>query len=298
MVQGNGFSKDAEMSRPPYIMFEPERRNTAVIFASPHSGRDYPWNFIRSSKLDEKTIRSSEDAFVDRLFEHAPRAGAPLLTTSVPRAYVDLNRGAEELDPVLITGARQKGHNPRISSGLGVIPRVVANGREIHEGKISMAEARQRLDNYYFPYHEKLASLMSENREEFGYSLLFDCHSMPHEALATTAYLKGDLPHIVLGDRFGAACASELMDAVEEAFLSRGLRVSRNLPFAGAHVTQKYGRPTLGHHAVQIEIDRSLYMDEQSLRPNKVFRSFRETLGQVIERLTELGRGELSLAAE
>ena len=286
------------MSRPPYILFEPEQRNSAAIFASPHSGRDYPWHFIRSSKLDEMTIRSSEDAFVDQLFDTAPKSGAPLLTTSVPRAYVDLNRSPDELDPALIEGARQKGHNPRISSGLGVIPRVVANAREIHDGKISMVEARQRLERFYFPYHEKLSSLMSENKENFGYSLLFDCHSMPHEALAAMTYAKDGLPQIVLGDRFGAACASELMEAVEEVFLDQGLRVSRNLPFAGAHVAQKYGRPTLNHHAVQIEIDRSLYMDEQSLTPNKDFASFRETLGRVTARLANLGRGMLRLAAE
>lgn len=286
------------MARPPYLLTMPELRDTAAVFASPHSGREYPWSFIRSSQLDEKSIRSSEDAFVDQLFDMAPEFGAPLLSTAIPRAYVDLNRAADELDPALIAGARQHGRNPRISSGLGVIPRVVANGREIRLGKIGIGEAQQRLEEFYHPYHAKLHALMAEARADFGFALLLDCHSMPHDALVAASNAFKQRPEIVLGDRFGAACAPELMDAIELAFSDAGLRVSRNLPFAGAFVTQNYGHPGQGHHAVQIEIDRALYMDEARIEPSKDFAAFRQVLRGVVAKLADLGRREHRMVAE
>lgn len=276
----------------------PENRDTAAVFASPHSGRNYPWSFIRASQLDEMTIRSSEDAFVDRLFDMAPLYGAPLLSTTIPRAYVDLNRAADEFDPALIFGAQQKGHNPRISSGLGVIPRVVAGGREIRDGKITMGEARNRLRDCYHPYHNQLDTLLTEARSSFGYALLFDCHSMPHDALANTSYAFKKLPEIVLGDRFGATCSPELMEETEAVFKKAGFEVSRNLPFAGAYVVQQYGAPTCRRHAIQIEIDRSLYMDEEKLQPRSDFEEFKKILHGVVTGLTALGRRELRLAAE
>lgn len=286
------------MPRQPFSLTLPEHRDTAVVFASPHSGRDYPWEFIRDSQLDEKTIRSSEDAFVDQLYDTAPDLGAPLLSAVVPRAYVDLNRSADELDPALIYGVRQTGHNPRISSGLGVIPRVVGNGREIRLGKIGMFEAKQRLDTFYHPYHEKLCELMTQAREEFSFALLIDCHSMPRDAVETTSYAYAKKPDIVLGDRFGAACAPELIEAVEAAFTDAGLQVSRNLPFAGAYVVKNYGNPQKGHHAIQVEIDRSLYMDEAKLAPSADFNNFKNVLRGVVARLTEVGRNKLQLAAQ
>lgn len=287
------------MTRLPFRIQMPETRDTAVVFASPHSGSEYPWDFIRESRLDEVTIRSSEDAFVDRLYSAAPDFGAPLLSTDVPRAYVDLNRSAEELDPALISGVRQTGHNPRISSGLGVIPRVVANGREIRSGKISAREAQERLSLFYHPYHAKLSELLQEARAAHGFSLLFDCHSMPSDALLGMTFPNGIRPEIVLGDRFGVSCAPAIIEAAEAAFVAEGFRVSRNLPFAGAFVAQQYGRPSSAQHCVQIEIDRSIYMNEGDLTPRDDFDLVQARLSKVIQRLTELGRTEeLREAAE
>ena len=286
------------MSRLPYHLKMPVKRDTAVVVASPHSGRDYPWDFIRDSLLDELTIRSSEDAYVDLLFESVPDFGAPLLCATLPRAFVDLNRAPDELDPALIAGSRQTGHNARISSGLGVIPRVVANGREIRQGKISLAEAQNRLSDYYFPYHDKLSQLLNEARDEFGFCLLIDCHSMPREALLGTSYAFSEKPDIVLGDRFGATCDPEVFAQVEAIFRDLGLRTARNLPFAGAYVTQKYGKPALGQHALQIEIDRSLYMDEAAIEPNADFEAFQQVMQQAAVRLTDIGRQDLRIAAQ
>ncbi|MCB1367128.1 MAG: N-formylglutamate amidohydrolase [Rhodobacteraceae bacterium] len=286
------------MQRVPHILTMPEKQTTACVFASPHSGRDYPWSFIRDSALDEHVIRSSEDAYVDALFASAPAHGAPLLAATVPRAFVDLNRAPEELDPALIEGVRQRSHNPRIASGLGVIPRVVAGARSIRSGKITRIEAERRLDLYYHPYHAELTNLMEATRRDFGRAILFDCHSMPHEALAATAYAFDQRPEIVLGDRFGAACGQEILEAVEAIFRDAGLRVARNLPFAGAHITQTYGRPSAGFHAIQIEIDRALYLDEARIEPGPDFEAFREVLDAVIGKLADLGRRRLRMAAE
>jgi len=281
-----------------YRVQMPEARTTSVVFASPHSGREYPAAFLRRSVLDEQEIRSSEDAFVDILFDSALRAGAPMITAEIPRAYVDLNRSAEELDPALIEGVLRSSHNPRVSSGLGVIPRVVANGRSIYSGKISKEEAESRLAGHWHPYHDALQRLMRESMASFGEAILIDCHSMPHEALESVVHPGGVHPEIVLGDRFGAAASANVVDRIEAAFVSAGLTVIRNAPFAGAYSAQRYGRPGQGQHVVQVEIDRALYMDERRIRPNENFKALRELLAYVIVEISDIGRAEMPLAAE
>lgn len=286
------------MPNAPFQLFEPRSRSSSVIFASPHSGRDYSWAFLRRSVLDERMIRSSEDAFIDMLFDSAPQFGAPLLCATAPRAFVDLNRSADEMDPALIADLARSAHNPRVTSGLGVIPRVVANGRAIYRGKITRTEAEARIRDYWQPYHTQLQALVGSTVAAFGEAILIDCHSMPHEAVDGVAHPHGLRPDIVLGDRFGASARSDVVERIEAAFTSAGLRVVRNAPFAGAYTAQHYGRPSRGQHAVQVEIDRSLYMNEQMIRPSANFRAFKELLTGIIGELAAIGRGEVPLAAE
>lgn len=287
------------MLKSAYHLVRPSTRTTSVVFASPHSGRDYPEAFLRRTVLNANEIRSSEDAFVDQLYAAAPDHGAPLLTACAPRAYLDLNRGADELDSALIEGVRRSSPNPRISSGLGVIPRVVANGRQIYRGKLTLIEAHQRIARYWRPYHDQLQTLLDESANTFGEAILIDCHSMPHEALANIGQPGGSRPDVVLGDRFGSAAAGAIMEQVEAAFASAGLRVARNMPFAGAFITQHYGRPSRQQHAIQVEIDRALYMDERTLEPNANFDAFKTLLGGVIAELVEIGcSDEQRVAAE
>ncbi len=282
----------------PYNLLSPEVRTTSVVFASPHSGRDYPWAFSRRSILDERTLRSSEDAFVDELFGAAPEHGAPLLAATYPRAWVDVNRSADELDPALIEGVRKGIHNPRVASGLGVVPRVVANGRAIYRGKLTRREADARIQNGWRPWHDAIDSLLDESRRMFSEAILVDCHSMPHEAIETLSNQKHPRPDVVLGDRFGAAAGSEVVDRIEAAFASAGLRVARNSPFAGAYVTQHYGRPVEAQHVVQIEIDRSLYMNERMIRPSPNFDEFRRLMNGVVAEIAAIGRADIRVAAE
>jgi N-formylglutamate amidohydrolase len=283
---------------PAYSVFRPSELTTSVVVATPHSGRHYPRSFLRSSMLDERSIRSSEDAFMDLLVEAAPGLGAPLLAAEYPRAYIDLNRSEEELDPGVIEGVGRVVQTPRISSGLGVIPRVVANGRAIYRGKLPRAEADDRIERIWKPYHSELDRLMQVAHDRFGEAIILDFHSMPHEALDSVARPGRRRPEVVLGDRFGASARGDLMDALEAAFLEAGLVVSRNAPFAGAYVAQRYGRPARGWHAVQIEIDRSLYMNERMIRPNGNFDNVRRIVTSVIARAIEATPGAMPLAAE
>jgi len=281
-----------------YHLERPATRTTSVVFASPHSGREYTKAFMQATILNEQEIRSSEDAYVDDLFGEAPKYGAPLLTARAPRAFLDLNRAPEELDQALIMGVRRVSQNPRVVSGLGVIPRVVANGRQIYRGKISLDEAHRRITYYWRPYHDMLQTLLDESQNTFGEAILIDCHSMPHEALDNVGPPGAARPEIVLGDRFGASASGDIVERLEAAFASAGLRVARNMPFAGAYIAQHYGRPSRTQHAVQIEIDRALYMNEITLQPNANYDAFKRLIGAIIADVVGIGSEDGRMAAE
>jgi N-formylglutamate amidohydrolase len=281
-----------------YTLLSPVRQTTPVVFSSPHSGAEYPPDFLTRSVLDARVLRSSEDAFVDRLFDSVPAQGAPLLAARVPRAYVDLNRAADELDPAVIEGITRHSHNPRIESGLGVIPRVVAGGRAIYSGKLGRDEAEARLRRHWYPYHQALRTLIDQTRATFGEAVLIDCHSMPHEAIEAHARPGQPRPEVVLGDRYGAAADRWIMDRVEAAFVGAGFRVARNAPFAGAYIAQAYGHPSRRCHVIQVEVDRALYMNERLIEPGPGFAAFRNRIGGVVAELCLSLRRGTALAAE
>jgi N-formylglutamate deformylase len=281
-----------------YALTMPGVLGSCAVFSSPHSGAAYPRAFLEAIDLGPLQVRSSEDAFVDELFAAAPACGAPLLAARVPRACIDLNRAADDLDPALIAGASRRYLNARIAAGLGVIPRVVGEGRPIMQGKLTLAEAERRINAYWHPYHERLRALIAEARARFGTAVLFDCHSMPHDALAAAPLVRGRRAEVVLGDRFGVACGRWLIEAAEGAFVGAGFAVVRNSPFAGGYITQAYGRPHQGVHALQIEIDRSLYMDEARIERRAEFGAVASALGRVVAELAALGPRPLSVAAE
>ncbi len=299
------YSRDKGNPMPRAIeIHEPAEITSPVVFASPHSGRVYPADMMARAQVDGQVLRSSEDAYIDLLLGAAPAFGAPFVTTEVPRAYVDFNRAADELDPALIEGAPRAGLNPRIASGLGVLARVVSNGRAIYRGKLPLAEAERRIARYWVPYHAGLGALIEAQRARFGQVLLCDMHSMPHEALSGYTARGGARPDIVVGDRWGASASGGVVEQIEEVLREAGFRVARNAPFAGAYVTQRYGRPSQGMHAVQIEIDRALYLDERRVEPLPDFEGFRQLMARVIGQLAalplapELDTGAPDLAAE
>jgi len=267
--------------KPAFETIRPRRLTAPIVFNSAHSGRDYPERFLQMTRLDHLSIRQSEDAYVDALFARAPHLGTPLLRAHFPRAYLDVNREPWELDPQMFDEPLSDRFNttsPRVAAGLGTLARLVAENKPIYRERLTLDDARMRIEGIYLPYHATLQKLLSDSLAAFGVAVLIDCHSMPRIARS------GDRlgPDVVLGDRYGTTCAAGLIDLCEMVFAGAGLRVARNRPYAGGFIARTYGRPQHGIHAVQVEISRHLYMNEVTLEKNEGFNAIR----QLVERLT------------
>lgn len=262
----------AELVATPLDLARPAVQTLPAVFASPHSGRLYPTEFLAQSRLALDRLRRSEDAYMDLLMAPVCGLGAPLLAARFPRSLVDVNREAYEWDPVLFDGPLPDQANPgsmRVRHGLGTLARVAAGGEAIYEGRLPLAEGEARLADFYWPYHQALAGLIGETRDLFGLCVLIDCHSMPE--VSGTGNGPGNAADIVLGDCHGSAAAPELVAALEARLKTAGFRVVRNRPYAGGHTTRHYGRPGRKVHAVQVEVARPLYMDPATLEPRPAF---------------------------
>lgn len=258
---------------PPFNVRSPQTQRTPFVLCSPHSGRIYPQSFVAASRLDPLTLRKSEDCFVDDLFAGASDAGAPMISALFPRAYLDVNREPYELDPKLFPEPLPdfaNAQSTRVIGGLGTIARIVADGENIYGKPPSLAAALRRIELLYRPFHDKLADLIGTTVSDFGYAILIDCHSMPSLSLRTSANLDAR-PDLVLGDRFGASCSSVLTRFIKMQLEQRGYSVHVNRPYAGGYITEHYGRPRRSVHALQIEINRGLYMDEATLEKTRRF---------------------------
>ena len=267
---------------PPFSVVRPPKLKVPLVFNSPHSGRVYPRAFLASSKLDPLTLRRSEDAYVDELFNFATALGTPLLHAHFPRAYLDVNREPYELDPVLFRDGLPHYANTqsvRVVGGLGTIARIVSETEEIYREPLPVEAALERIHRLYVPYHEALAALLVEAKREFGLAVLIDCHSMPS---STRTDRRTTRPDFVLGDRFGTSCGSELTRLAARSLESLGYGVALNKPYAGGYITEHYGRPHKAQHVLQIEINRALYMDESTFEKSPRFEEIRETLESVI----------------
>ncbi|MBN2751570.1 MAG: N-formylglutamate amidohydrolase, partial [Rhodospirillaceae bacterium] len=249
-------------------ILHPDVQSLPIVLASPHSGCAYTPAFLASSRLGPMAIRKSEDAFVDRLFENGPKHGAPLIHALFPRAFLDVNREAYELDPNMFEDPLPAFVNmisPRASVGLGTVPRIVGYNQPIYNGKLLFSDAQDRIETLYYPYHTRLRSLIHDTVQQFGTCILLDCHSMPTGFPESMVGTSG--PNIVLGDAFGSTCDAIVSDTAERVLSNLGYIVARNRPYAGGFTTRHYGRPALGTHALQIEIARHLYMNESKMAP-------------------------------
>ncbi|GJE57101.1 MULTISPECIES: N-formylglutamate amidohydrolase [Methylobacterium] len=267
---------------PPFAVDEPASHAVPFVFNTPHSGAIYPDHFLAASRLDALTLRRSEDAYVDRLFAPVVGLGAPLMRANFPRAYLDVNREPYELDPRMFVGRLPSFSNTRsmrVAGGLGTVPRIVADGQEIYRERLPVEDALARIEHLYKPYHRMLRSLIQRTVKSFGNVVLIDCHSMPSSSLGRDEDAKTE---IVLGDRFGTACAPALIDGIEHRFREHGLRVVRNKPYAGGFITEHYGEPNSSRHALQIEINRALYMNERTLALTGGFEDLVECLTRVV----------------
>lgn len=269
----------------PVIVARPAVQTAPLVFASAHSGRDYAPDFVAAARLDPLRLRRSEDCFVDELFAAAPDCGAPLLAATFPRAYCDPNREAWELDPAMFDEELPPWVNTssaRVGAGLGTIAKIVASGEAIYRDKLRFAEAEARVRTLWEPFHAALRELIAATRQQFGACLLIDCHSMPGGSMAPKP-----AADIVLGDAHGTACAPRAVRRVEEALAAQGFSVRRNDPYAGGYITRHYGRPREGVHALQIEINRTLYMDEQRIERLPGFAGVQARITALIATLAE-----------
>jgi len=277
----------------------PAVQSIPLVLASPHSGRIYPASFLAQSALDPLALRRSEDSFVDELFAAAPAKGAPLLKALFPRAFIDVNRDAYELDPSMFEGALPAfvmTDTPRVAAGLGTIARQVASGAEIYRRKLTFAEAERRIANLYRPYHRALRGLIEDTRARFPKSgcILLDCHSMPSIGGPGESDSGSERVDFVLGDCFGRTCAPAVTDAVERKLQDLGYCVVRNMPYAGGFTTRHYGAPEKHVHALQIEINRRLYMTEATHEKHDGFARLQQEMAGVLDSLAELLRAGLA----
>lgn len=282
-VQNGSFS-----GRPAFEVVAPATHRLPVVLNSPHSGSCYPNDFLAVSRLDERAIRRSEDTWVDELVAPAADVGCPLLKANFPRAWLDVNREPYELDPKMFEGNLPTYANirsVRVAGGLGTIARIVSESEEIYKQPICVNEALGRIDTIYKPYHRTLRQLVLDTRAEFGLAVLIDCHSMPS---TTRGAHSRHRPDIVLGDRYGTSCATELTDFAAQILSRFGYSVSRNKPYAGGFITEHYGQPGRALHAMQIEINRNIYMDERTLAKTERFGAVAADLARLVQALGEV----------
>lgn len=259
-----------------------------VLFSSPHSGTLYPETMRAGLRVPLMDLRRTEDAFVDELFAGATEAGATLISANYSRAYVDLNRDARELDPAMfLDGPPRKVTVPtsRVEAGLGCLPRTAAGGEPIYAARLSRAEGEYRLALVHDAYHDFLRKTLDQYCADAGIALLIDCHSMPSRQPG-----RRKLADIVLGDRFGSSCDNRLTSLVERTLRDLGYSVSRNAPYAGGYTTRCYGRPHRGVHALQIEINRKLYMDERNISRSSNFRQIKSDMQTLSHAVTAFAR--------
>jgi N-formylglutamate amidohydrolase len=286
---------------PPFEIRRSADQRVPFVFNSPHSGRCYPDRFLSMARLDRNTIRRSEDSFVDDLFGAAVPLGAPLLVANFPRAYIDVNREPWELDPRMFAEPVPSFANirsARVAGGLGTVPRLVGEGLDIYSGRLPLAEAIGRIEAVYKPYHEALKRLVTATHQRFGFAVLVDCHSMPASIRIGD---NGVRPDFIVGDRFGASASAALTEHAISLLIAMGYTVAHNKPYAGGFITEHYGRPARGLHALQIEVNRGLYMNERTFQKSSGFDALADDLSRFIADLMAIPDfhfTELPLAAE
>ncbi|GAA2829365.1 N-formylglutamate amidohydrolase [Aminobacter aminovorans] len=265
---------------PPFEVRTSAEQRVPFVFSSPHSGRCYPDRFLAMSRLDAMAIRRSEDCYVDELFGAAVALGAPMLTAHFPRAYLDVNREPWELDPRMFAEPVPPFANvrsARVAGGLGTVPKLVGEGLDIYSGRLPLAEAIGRIECVYKPYHETLKRLVTRTHARFGYAVLVDCHSMPASVRLGD---NGARPDFIVGDRFGTSAAAALSERAIGLLAAMGYAVAHNKPYAGGFITEHYGRPARKLHALQIEINRGLYMDERTFKKSAGFHALADDLAR------------------
>jgi N-formylglutamate amidohydrolase len=278
---------------PPFEIVEPLQWRAPIIFNSPHSGSVYPDDFLIASRIDLPTLRRSEDSFMDELIADLSRRGFPVVRVKFPRSYVDVNREPYELDPRMFSGRLPSFANTRsmrVAGGLGTIPRVVGDGQEIYRERLAVEDALLRIETLYKPYHRALRRLINRVHQTFGAVVVVDCHSMPSIGVSRDEPRR---PDVVIGDRYGTSCAQLLPDIVEATMGRLDYSVGRNKPYAGGFITEHYGNPASGLHAIQLELNRAIYMDERRREKSPRFAQVAADFAELADALATVPLGDL-----
>lgn len=255
-----------------YSLSKAKHKTNNIIYNSPHSGEKFPPGFFSNVAVDLNTLLCSGDSFVDQLFAEASNNGSVLISNLYARSFIDTNRDAFELDPTMISGEITKEiitESPKVTMGFGSIAKYAYTRENIYKGKIPFVEILKNIETYYYPVHKKLAELLNEYHDDYGYSLLIDCHSMPSYEFLGHTQTNNRQADIILGDLHGKSCDKAITNYLTQHFQKFDLTVSHNAPFAGGYNTSHYSAPQKNQHAIQIEIKKSLYMNEKTRTPNE-----------------------------
>jgi N-formylglutamate deformylase len=270
-----------------------------MVFDSPHSGANYPEDFKYSCKFED--LQRAEDKFVDELFASVPEYGGSLLLANFPRSYIDVNRRIDDIDPVILAESWPFGSiNPssRSDAGIGLIRRLVRPGIPVYDQPLSVEDVAHRIEKYYRPYHDALEKLLNDAHYNFGQVWHINCHSMPSASARPKQPigLMGRLPRetdFVLGDRDGTSCDLDFTHALRDFLKGLGYTVTINDPFKGVELVGRYSAPSRGLHSLQIEINKALYMNEETNRKNADFENLRLDIESLVAFCADYVQGNL-----
>jgi N-formylglutamate amidohydrolase len=270
-----------------FLRHDPPGAPAPLVLDSPHSGEDYPADF--DCAVPRELLRQAEDTHVARLWRGALAHGATLVEANFPRAWIDPNRGLEDIDPALFA-AGETWPGPvkltrKTGQGIGLVWRLARGGAPMYARGLSVAEVERRIDRCWRPYHDALARALDERHAEFGAVWHVNCHSMPAVGDAWSDDPGRERADVVLGDRDGTTCDAAFTRLVGELFAARGYSVAVNDPYKGVEIVRKHGRPAERRHSLQIELKRTLYMDEATLAPNAGYAKLERDLAAVAREL-------------
>ena len=275
---------------------DPKGPASPLVFDSPHSGRRYPADFMFT--CPEDVLRQAEDSFVDDLYGRAPEFGAILIAAQFPRSYIDVNRAIDDIDPQLVAGTWPVPTRPSEKSrvGMGLVRRICRPGMPVYDRKLSVREVQDRIRDYYLPYHAELSAAIESVTARFGGAWHVNCHSMP-SASSGGGTAGWDRADFVLGDRDGSTCAGDFTLFVAGVLEKMGYSVRLNDPYKGVEIVRRYGKPRSGVHSLQIEVNRRLYLDEETVKPNAGYARLKRNLTALIAELQGYADDQLVSAA-
>ncbi len=286
-------------SCPAYDLYGPEIPASPLVISIPHAGRAYTSDILARSRTKPDMLRRLEDRWADLLAHALIARGYSVLVARTPRAVIDLNRHEREVDPGMVAGLPRDQplqSSIKLRGGLGLIPRRLHGVGELWLRPTEWMEIQRRLDAYHRPYHAAVARLTAAAHSVHGHAVLLDLHSMPPLPIPANGE---DVPRIVLGDRFGRSASARLIALAADIATGRGIVTAQNHPYAGDHLIERHGRPESGFHALQIEIDRALYLDAALDQPGPGLAAMRTLVTDIAQALArEMPRADYAMAAE